>query len=207
MTRRLWLIGLVLLLAIPLVLILRDFTQDVLLIELLRVVWAVHLLLASLPQLPLWLFFVLIVLLIAVRSLIRGRRPQPEAPEADAEFQGRVSDLARQLYRVAEGEYFRWTFSRYLGTLAVDVLAHQQRITPEEITQRLRTERLHAPPEIEAYLRHGLVPMPTLSVSPLARLRQLLSPGAQAALLDRDVETVIRFLEDQLEVQHGHRNR
>lgn len=200
MTRRLWLIGLVLLLAIPLVLLLREFTQDVLLIELLRVVWAARILLASLPQLPLWLFFVLIALLVAVRSLLRGGRPQPVAPEAEAEYQGRIFDLARRLRRIEEGDYFRWHFSRYLGTLTIDVLAHQQRITPEEIRQRLRTERLDAPPEIQAYLRQGLIPIHTLSVNPLSKLRRLLSPGVQAAPLDEDVETVIRFLEDQLEV-------
>jgi hypothetical protein len=78
--QRLLLIGLVLLLAIPLVLLLRDFTRDVLLAEVLFFVWTLRVILGSLPQLPIWLLFVILVFFIAAATLLGPRKPEPETP-------------------------------------------------------------------------------------------------------------------------------
>lgn len=207
MRQRLLLIGLVLLLAIPIVLLLRDFTRDVLLVEILVFVWTMRIILGSLPQLPLWLLFVILILLIALVSLLGQRRPEPEAPPALERGPGQIRFLARRIRRVRKGEYFRWDLARYVSGLVLDVLAYRERTTAAQLRSRLRTEGVDAPPDIHSYLRSGQSPIHTLSASLASRLKHLFSAGTRTPSHDQDIEQAVQFMEDQLEAQHDHRHR
>ena len=129
MRQRLLLVGLILLLAIPLVLLLQDFTREILLAEVLLFVWTLRVIIGSLPQLPIWLLFVILVLFIAVATLLGPRKPEPEAPRTGEPCLGQVGFLATRLRRVAKGEYFRWDLARYVSGLVLDVLAYRRRTT------------------------------------------------------------------------------
>jgi hypothetical protein len=205
--QRLLLIGLVLLLAIPLVLLLRDFTRDVLLAEVLFFVWTLRVILGSLPQLPIWLLFVILVFFIAAATLLGPRKPEPETPRIGEPCLGQVGFLATRLRRVAKGEYFRWDLARYVSGLVLDVLAYRQRTTVARLRHRLRAGDLDVPPDIEAYLRTGQSPIYTLSASLASRVKRLFSPETWTPSIERDIELAIHFMEDQLEAHHDYRDR
>lgn len=205
MRQRLLLIGLILLLAIPLVLLLRDFTREVLLSEVLLFVWSVRVIVGSLPQFPIWLLFVALVFFIAVATLLGPRRSEPEMPRPGEPCPGQVGFLATRLRRVASGEYFRWDLARYVSGLVLDVLAYRQRTTVARLRHRLRAGDLDVPPDIDAYLRAGQSPIYTLSASLTSRVRRLFSPVTWTPSIERDIEKATTFMEDQLEARHDYR--
>jgi hypothetical protein len=205
--QRLLLIGLILLLAVPLVLLLQDFTREVLLAEVLFFIWTLRVILGSLPQLPIWLLFVILVFFIAAATLLGPRKPEPEAPRIGEPCPGQVGFLATRLRRVAKGEYFRWDLARYVSGLVLDVLAYRQRTTVARLRHRLRAGDLDVPPDIEAYLRTGQSPIYTLSASLASRVKRLFLPETWTPSIERDIEQAIHFMEDQLEAHHDYRDR
>ena len=207
MRRRLLLVGLVLLLALPLVLLLRDFTREVLLAEVLVFVWTMRIVLGSLPQLPLWLLFILLVLFLSLLSLLGQRKPAPEAPQPEVRGPGQIRFLGSRIRRAGKGEYFRWDLARYVSGLVLDVLAYRQRTTASQLRACLRTEGVDAPPDIQKYLREGHSPIYTLSANLSSRFRHLFSPGSRNPPHDQDIDQAVQFMEDQLEAQHDHRDR
>ncbi len=207
MRQRLLLVGFILLLAIPLVLLLQDFTRDVLLAEVLLFIWSLRVIIGSLPQLPIWLLFVILVFFIAVATLLGPRKPEPEPQGTGEPCPGQVGFLATRLRRVARGEYFRWDLARYVSGLILDVLAHRQRTTVARLRHRLRAGDLDVPSAIEAYLRTGQSPIYTLSASLASRLRRLFSSATWTPSLERDIDKAISFMEDQLEARHDYRDQ
>jgi hypothetical protein len=225
MRKRLLLAGLVLLLAIPLIFVVRDFVRDVLLIELLRLIWTVRILLDSLPQVLVWSVFLLILLNVAVRSLLAVRRISQGRSESLVEPVGQVQFLAIRIRSSARGDFYAWNLVRYLGRLVADVLAYDQGTTSDRTAWLVRSGKFRAPDEVREYLQIGRT---TQSVAPrgfLSRLvfgaKWLLGPssgtGARASLApntrprqrlggnlqphpsDPSLESVIRFLEEKLE--------
>jgi hypothetical protein len=200
--KRLWLILLVLILAIPLGLLLRDFARDVLLVELLRIVWGVRILLESLPQLALWIVFLFVALIVAVRSLVGRQGSGPQPLDEEGQQRGRISILSGRIRRSAESEYYKWHLARHLRRLVLETLAYEHRLTEEEVGQRLGSTALDAPPEVQAYLYAGLAPIYTRSSGLLGRLRHRLASSVQSTQIDPDLLQVVEFLEAQLEVAY-----
>jgi len=207
MRRRLLLLGLILLLAAPLMLVLRDFAREAIVVPLLYVLWLGRLLFRSIPQPLLWSLFLTLVLFVAVRSLGKRGGSVGGMREAEAESPGRVRVWARRIQLAARGDYSRWRLAHYLRKLILDVLGHRERLTPEQLKRRLGTGEVHAPPAVQAYLRAGLMPMPSGPIGLLSRLRQRLRLRARPSPLDPDLESAVQFLENQLEVPHDRRNR
>jgi hypothetical protein len=199
--RRLLRLGLlVLLLAIPLAILLHDVARDVVLVALLRLLWTGRLLLQMVPQLPLWLLFLLVFIVVAVGSLLGARRRAAAGDRPGPQHPGQVRTLATWIDRAGHSHYFRWTLAQRLGTLAWEVMAHNQGLTSRELRQRFRTGRLNLPPIIAGYLES---PRPAYA-GPLAplldRLNRFLQPDRAVSPPDPALETVVHFLESQMEV-------
>ena len=202
MRRHLLVISIILLISIPLALILHEFTREVFLSLLMRISWYVRLYMDSLPQPILWVMFIVIVIVIAARSLLK-RRSTPEATsEATKLRMGRVHNLMQAINRTSEGLYFKWRLAQHLLGLTVNMLAHQERTSPNHMRERLKSGGLDAPSEIEAYLLAGLTPVLSTPSNLLTRLRQAIMPTHRISPLDLDPEKVIQFLEDQLEINY-----
>lgn len=204
MKRRWQVIGLILLLALPLALVLRDFAEKVAVIELLRIVWAGRILIASLPQLPIWAVFLVIVVAITLPSLFQRGRAASRLAATEQPLQGPVRVLARRIQRAMEGEYFKWRLSRDLEGLIVDVLAARERLDRDQIKELIANQELDLPPALVTFLRQGSAPAFSRPSSILGRFQHL-GEGSRSSHFESDLESAIRYLEDQLEVSHDDR--
>jgi len=207
--RRLLLAGLVLLLAIPLMFVLRDVTREMVVVPLMYFLWLGRLLWHSLPQALLWVLFLVLCLYLAARSLSVGRdqphrgRAVRKSPIDEAGYSGAVAVWARRVESAGRGEYYRWYLAQHLGRLAQEVLAYRARLAPDQVKSHLVLEedRLDVPPEIRAYFEAGqqLASPRRVRFPRLSRLVSRLRSPAASPPLDLDPERVIRFLERQLE--------
>jgi hypothetical protein len=84
--------------------------------------------------------------------------------------------------------------------LVLEAIAHEQRLTPDEVGRRLDSGGLDAPPEVLAYLHAGLAPIYSRSSSVFWRLRDRLASGVKSTEIDPDLLRVVEFLEDQFEI-------
>ena len=200
MRKRLWFLGLILVLAIPLVWVLKDFAREAIATPLLYVLWIGDLFFQSIPQVLFWALFLASALIVAGRSLIRGKKPAQQEREAETVRKGQVQILARWLHLAAQEDYFEWRLARHLGELTSAVLAQRERTAVARMRKHLRDGELDLPPEVQAYLQTGLTLAFSKSGSPFSRLKLRLRSRIHTAELDPGPENVVQFLENQLEV-------
>jgi len=198
--KRLWFLGLILVLAIPLVWVLKDFAREAIATPLLYVLWIGDLFFQSIPQVLFWALFLASALIVAGRSLIRGKKPAQQEREAETVRKGQVQVLTRWLLLAAQEDYFEWRLARHLGELTSAVLAQRERTAVARMRQHLRDGELDLPPEVQAYLQTGLTVTFSKSGSPFSRLLLRLRSSTRTAELDPGPENVVQFLENQLEV-------
>ncbi len=200
MRTRLLLLGLVLLLAIPLVLVLGDFARKAIAVPLLYILWIGRLLLNSIPQLPFWALLLAVALVVAGASLVGRKKPKRKASKEETDYEGRVRVLTRWIHHAAEGgDYSKWRLAQCLGQLTQEGLACRGRLDPEQVKDHLQSGEVNAPPEIQAYLQAGLAPMSYRPAGLFSRLSHRLRLSAQTFPIDLDPERAVQFLEDQLE--------
>ena len=185
---------LILLLAVPLVVFFQDWVQEVLLIELARTYWSLRLLLESLPQVGLWGSFLAIILLVAVGSLRVGWKPEKRWAGKRVARESQIQTLARWIQHADEGEYYSWSLARHVGTLLSEVLAHREHTTPATVRRRLRAGQIDLPPDVDAYLQTWRPTRP-------AR-RRFQWRSSRATDPKPSLESVVQFLEEQMEVTH-----
>lgn len=192
------LIVVVLLLAIPLMIALRDVVRDVIVYPLARLFWLARLVFLSIPPVFIWGYF----LLIAVRIIIHSVRTAPRSarvsePEISSR-QGRVSVWARRIRLTQQGDYSRWGLAHHLSELAARILASNERVELIESRHRLRAGEWEAPDEIRDYFRSASTLTPPLKRRRfLGRLWQWLFGDGHKdkPYLDLDVREVVAFLE------------
>ncbi len=190
-------------LAVLLMFGLRNFVRETLALPLSYIFWLVGILAQTIPQLWLWIGLVVIALIIALRSLDRERRPPPPTPGKSAyPARGRIDVWAERIDMLVKGKYSRQRFGYFIGKLIMEVLSHEERVNFRDIERRLAQGKVEAPPVVHDYLssrlRSGLnEPRPGL----LARLKSFLKlEKPQTAQLNAEVETIVKFLENQMEV-------
>ena len=196
---------LVLLLSIPLGFLLRDFVREVLAPEIMRLYWSARLLLESLPQLPIWIAFLLFALLGAIGTLFSTESPLQAEGRPRLRRGGRVAILSGWIRRASEAEYFRWRLAQHLAVTTWEVMAYREHLDAQEIKERLRTGRLDVPPAVLDYLRERRPPRLPASEGWLSRLARRLRRDGGGPARDPGLESVVQFLEEQMEVEHARR--
>jgi membrane protein implicated in regulation of membrane protease activity len=204
---RLLLLSLILVLAALITLILGNFARESIAIPIYRFLWVSTLIFNSIPQALFWALFIAVALFLAARSVFKREKPTRKTPAPDMTYLKRVHVLTRWIQYAAHGTYFRQRLAKHLGELTVEILARRERLTREQIRQKLRDGDWDAPPEVRAYIQAGLSPASLLSTNLLSRLTGRLRPGGHSSPFNLHPETIVQFLEEQLEVQHGNRNR
>lgn len=191
------------LLALPLALALRDLSRSIL-TELMQWVWVVRVQLAGLPQTTVWGLLMAVALVAAFGSLVGWSRTPLGRDRESSPLPGQVQQLSRWIRRAAEGRYFGWTLNRYLTDLIWEVLAYRERTTPRRCRQRVRAGETELPPHILDFVESNsrLRPASARSLWHLLRHRAAASPATGRPRARPAMEDVIRFLEEQMEVEH-----
>jgi hypothetical protein len=185
-------LGLILLTAILLAPLIRNFIRDVVVIPLLYLVWVGRIVFDTIPQTAFWGCFLVIALLMAAASLLKQRESPSRIREVKLVQLGRVETWAKLIRQAVQEDYYQWRLAQPLRELIVETLAHEARLTPKQIMQRLRDEQLDLPAEIYAYLQASLKSLSHLS-APRFRFR----PHRRASPLNLDPESLVQFLEER----------
>ncbi len=211
---------LTLLLALPLMWLLRDVARSMIVMPIRYALWVGEIILAVVPQPFFWMLFLLLVLRIAIRSLARGKKRARRKAQPPIRYPGQVEVWLRRINLTSQGNYSKWGLARYLGRLTLDILAYQGRYTPNEIREQLRAGQLNMDPSIEAYLLAGVTARPPETYGLFAGLRRRLSAWFKPLLelvpraiskhnnksevspLDLNPEGLVKFLEEKLEVPY-----
>jgi hypothetical protein len=186
-----WLsLALVLLLAAILAFMVQDIINQVLVKPLLYLFWVGRLILATLPQSLIWGVFLLGAVLITWANLFKRRRRGLRSPIRKAQPSGRVETWLKLIQQAQHETYYKWQLAQQLRKLTLGALAHDERLTRHEIRQRLATNALALPPDIQAYLQASTTSFGYFSANKSRWLR-----GQPATPLDLKPEKIAHFLE------------
>lgn len=193
MRARLFRLALLLLLAALLTPFLKDFIRDVLLLPLLYLAWLARIIFDTIPQVAIWIVFLVVALLVALRSLSGGRAARLDTRETPATVVGRIESWVRLVDQAGQEHYARWRLARELRKLTLVILANEKQLSQEQIRQDLTEGRLDLPPEIQAYLQASMTSFSHFSPT---RFWFWQRPPRSSAL-DLDPERVLEFLEER----------
>ncbi len=193
--------------AVVLAIVLRDMAYQVIVVPILFILWLANFLLDSIPQMFFWLLLWLFLLRIAVKSLVDLRRVvhASQPGEHGGQAPGRVHLWQERLALARRGNYSRWGIARHMLTLFSDIVASSESSLPVAVRERVRAGTYPAPPEVAAYFQAAMSPQMSYSPSFFKRLVQRFAwrkTAPESPALNLDVERVVEFLEDQLEVPH-----
>jgi hypothetical protein len=187
-------LGLILVVAILLTLISHNYIREAIVTPLLYFLWIGRLIFESIPQVVIWALFLFIVLLVAGRSLVKkeaqsGQSQNPETPKLE-----RIEVWLKLLRRANQDDYYKWQLAQRIRKLALDTLAHHERLELKQVRQDLAAGELDIPSEIQVYLKAGMRSFSHF-LGPKSRFR----PRKQESSLDLETERVIQFLEDKID--------
>jgi hypothetical protein len=206
MRNRLLIIGFSLLLIVPLILVLTASVHR----PIATVLWTLLLLgsrfFRSIPQAFLWMLFLGLVTALAIGSLVRLGSTSPELVEEPPVLPGPVWRMAQTIRRSGEGTYTKWRLARYLAELAAEVFERCGLPLPDLRKQEWALDGVDAPPQVLAYLKAGLIGRSWEPDNPSSWLRSHLGWDRTPGPLDADLQTVVRFLEEQSEVYDDQRH-
>jgi uncharacterized membrane protein len=203
-----------------LALALTDLVRKVLAEPITRLFYFIGLLLKSTPQVIFWGMVLLFLLIVAGKSVEQVHKHEP------AEFntplpsprRGRIAAWASHIHLALRGDHYaRSRLAEFLAGLLMELLAQEERVSPTEIRKRLELGELDLPPEIQNYLKArfamGTISQPGFWAMISAKIAHFWEPFLgknnleASALPDRltrqELEKIILFLEDRLEVKHG----
>ena len=167
--------------------------------------WHVNLQLKSIPQDAFWALLLCLAAALAVASLFGRRTPRRVEGEQPERPRGLVRPLAHSVRRAKEAYYFRWRLARQLSALIVEAIDTSGQSGAGSKRQWWLKNSQNVPPEIRAYIEAALWGGFLRSAQTMPPWRRALSPGQARFPIDLDLETVVRFLEDQVEGADEHR--
>jgi hypothetical protein len=204
------LLALVLLLAVPLVFLLSrlagDLVRDAVAFPLAYLGWVARVYLDSVPQALFWGALLLFGLALAITNLLvaigpaggdgRGSHPFVELGRVHP---GRVRQLTSQIRFASRSPYFRRRLAQQLGRVLLQSIDYGDQYNPEEIERVL--EALDAPMEVRSFLREGKhLVAPSRPRGLRAWLRRWLAANERLSAPLRQLERVVQFLEERVEV-------
>jgi hypothetical protein len=188
--------------------LLRDAVRGLLATPLVFIYQLARALYDSLPEVLLWLALMLALFGFAlwawfepVRQWLFAHRFVESAPALERR-EGRVAWLTRWVKWRRNGPYSRHYLHNIVADLALKTLAHRQRLSTQQARSAIEAGRIEMPPEVETYLRAGLLPWPTDTRGRLQRLAAQIGLGRYVAPPDIETDHALDYIEAQLEGVH-----
>lgn len=176
--------------------LLRDLVRTYLLIPTLYVLWAVRVIYYFIPGSVYWLILLIILINLANRSLSRRLLRPPRVPLLDRENRNPIETWAHLIQNRSQGDYYRWKLANQFASLALQLIAHREQITPEEVRDRLLDGTLPVPEDLRTWLITGLE-RPELQEAP-GLVDRLLQNGSRSQP-ELPVVRMVEFLENYRE--------
>ena len=187
------------------------FVRDYVAPWVLATIWRAYLMGDSIPQVMIWAIFVAAIPILAIFVLLQGKSKLVEDDLISKQINsGLVIKWSKLLQRSGSGDYFKRRFVRELSDLTIATIRYRERLSEDEVKKALRSGQLPLEPGIYEYLAQGwrreYFPPADRNKRP-GLLRGLLnkSPSADvdARWKDPNMEKVVEFLEEELEVKSG----
>ncbi len=140
------------------------------------------------PQQILWAFLLILILYIAIGSFYGKRYREEKSPENQSPVIGAVEAMAGYIEERHRGIYFKWQIANLLGKI-------QQTI--QESASRGTSSRIPLPSDsVQAFLDAGV----NTSYADYAPDGFVLKNNSTP--LDIELEQVVAYLEEQMEIRH-----
>ncbi len=216
MKKRLLLAGAGLLLVIVILVLIASVAFRSAEVALWYVLWLGDRVLKSLPQAFYWALLLGVATILAIASLVHRGRSRPIESKSGRGEQGPVRQLAEAIDLAERGHYFQWKLSRQLSGLILDVVDRPRLSNGSSliagddgldasfdlIRRRLATGQMVLPSAVQACLEAGPWGEHEEAMGWLPRLRRLLFGKRFAAVPMLDMETLVQYLEGQMEGHH-----
>jgi hypothetical protein len=193
-TRRLLIIGAILMIAAILALPMREIIFNAVVIPAAFLGWQLGLIYRSLPQIAWWWLIIVVIFFLLVFSALPSLKPVRREEVKSQPRHGQVEDLAIWLGRTKKGIYFKWLVANRLGKLAYQILVHRETGRPRTVFQPLVGEDWRPSRELQEYLETGLHG----SFSDFPSSKNPLAVQSKTPL-DYEVRNAVEFLETQVE--------
>lgn len=215
-------------LVIALALWTRQLIYEVFVLPISYIFYVAGIIIDTTPQIFFWLAALVLSFWVAYRSL--RARPAVPPPIAAGQLREGPSSTGRLLYWLSKvnllrhyrSSYYQGSFHQALGRLLVEMLAHRQRLTSTEVEESIRRDEIDLPPDVREYARYCFVRTSSTQtyffrqvwedVLEFFRIRlRLTSPSLNSntpsARAGRLVDSVIHYMENELEVPHEHHSQ
>lgn len=188
--------------------LIRDYVRFYVAPFVLYVLWITQLLIASLPQALLWALFLIVAFTLAWRSLMQTQRRMVRRERPTHVYYGRVEELSRMVEQAGSGDYFARRLERQISDLTFETLGHGDKLTPPQAQQAVEKERGRIPGLIYEFLQRttaqrtsGVDMMTQYNNRFMAAADRVLRQARSQAAINPEVDAVIAYLEQQLEVK------
>lgn len=205
---RLRLIGLVIVLAVPVALLLAwlygGAIRDLVAVPFLYLAWLARVYIRSVPRPLFWGGLLLFGVVLAIMNVLMALHAHARKDDAlDAQlrmrYRGKVEHLTSEIRFAARSLYFKRSLAKRLGRLILESRNDEGQYRPAEMGRTL--DALSASEDVRRFFEdgEGSVP-PSRPRGLLLRLQRRLRLRERASAAPSDLEDVVQFLEDQLEV-------
>jgi hypothetical protein len=177
-----------------LAIVLKDAIWNQLITPFLYQLWLAWIFVRSMPQIVYWNSLVVLIAVVTLISLIKQRRRKSNTIQEEIQTQDPVAKVANSINDLHKGTFFKWLTANQLGTLARSILIYQhgEVALPK---RRLMGRNWDPPEQIQKYLEAGL------ASSFINKPRRWLLFKSSDSPFDIDINTVVEYLEDQLEIK------
>ena len=187
------------------------FVRDYVAPWVLAAVWRAYLMGDSVPQVMIWAMFVAAIPILAIFVLLQGKSKSIEDDLSSKQVNsGLVIKWSKLLQRSGSGDYFKRKFVRELSNLTIATIRYRERLSEDAVKKALRSGQLPLEPGIYDYLAQGWR-REYFSADDLSRqpgwlkglLKKTPSAHVDARWKDPNMEKVVKFLEEEMEVESG----
>jgi energy-coupling factor transporter transmembrane protein EcfT len=185
MTRLRWLsLAGILVISLVLAFFLREVVYGALIVPLAYLFYLGKYYYTAIPQLILWIFLLLLLLVFVAWNFIPEVRPAARKARVRKPAEGQVEALTLWIHKARKGNYFKWQLANRLGRISrrINELSGQRASPGGEAVEKY----------LDAGLNHSFVDFPTS--------RNRFQPPVATAL-DLDPKDVVDYLESQLELR------